>query len=290
MKKFLLLWAVLFSIPAFAQEDEDLADEESSSVVDGIVAKQHIVNARPIRPAYVREANVLWSKTIWRMIDLREKQNLYLYYPTLPIDGRRSLVKVLYDSIMKGEIDAYSSGRDNEFDEKITPRVVCEQLGGVDPDSLQEVNPETGETEWRYIFDESALHFDEVKKFLVKEVWFFDKKYSMLKVRIIGLCPILETMNADGNRMTQKQAFWVYYPQAEPYLAQQEAFTFRNDAQRQSLHAMLEKRLFGSYIFRESNVYNNRVINTYAQDMSANIEAERIQNSIFQKEHDMWEF
>ena len=290
MKKLILLWAVLFSIPAFAQEEEDLAEAEASSVVDGIVAKQHIVNARPIRPAYVREANVLWSKTIWRMVDLREKENLYLYFPLRPIDDRRSLVKVLYDGIMKGELDAYSTSTDNEFERTITAREAAEALGGQDPDSLQEVNPETGEMEWRYIFSTDAIHFDAVKKFLFKEVWFFDKKYSMLKVRIIGLCPIIEDMNEEGTRMQQKQAFWVYYPQAEPLLAKQEAFTFRNDAQRQSLHAMLEKRLFGSYVFRESNVYDNRVIQVYAQGMSANIEAERIQNSIFQKEHDMWEF
>ena len=289
MKKFLLLVVVLFSIPAFAQDDDSDSDAEASSVVDGIVAKQHIVNARPIRPAYVREANVLWSKTIWRMVDLREKENLYLYYPTAAIDDRRSLVRVLFDAVSTGELDAYSTSTDNEFERKITAKEAVEFLGGGEPsDSIQN---EKGE--WTYIFtkeDADACHFDEVKKFLFKEVWFFDRKYSMLKVRIIGLCPILETMNDDGNRRIQKQVFWVYYPDAEPFLAKQEAFTFKNDAQRQSLHAMLEKRLFGSYIFRESNVYNNRVITDYASDPSANIEAERIQQSIFQKEHDMWEY
>ena len=73
-------------------------------------------------------------------------------------------------------------------------------------------------------------------------------------------------------------------------LSEQEAFTFKNDAQRESLYDKLQKREFGSYNFKESNVYNNRGINEYSQGMSQNIEWENIQNAIFEKEHDMWDF
>ena len=50
------------------------------------------------------------------------------------------------------------------------------------------------------------------------------------------------------------------------------------------------KRFFGSYITRESNVYNNRGIDQYAVGMEAMLEAERIKTDIFNFEHDMWEF
>ena len=243
-----------------------------------------------MRPAYVREANVLWSKTIWRMIDLREKQNLRLFYPTKPIDERRSLFTVLIDAINKGDLAAYSSATENEFEKRLSEREVYDSMGDFQADSIEQVNPETGLTEWRYIYDQSALPSDLVKKFLVKEVWFFDRKYGRMNVRIIGLCPILEVENGDHTRLDMKMTFWVYYPDAAQFLSEQEAFSFTNDAQRQSIYDVLEQRAFGSYVFRESNVYDNRVINTYAQGMSQNIEAERIKSELFQKEHDMWEF
>ncbi len=290
MKKLFLLLAIAFSLPAFAQDDEEYLEEEENEVVDGIVAKQHIKNKKHLEAAYVREANVLWSKTIWRMVDLREKQNLYLFYPTKPIDGRRSLVQVLLDGVSNGDLDAYSTSTDNEFDAKISIKDVYESLGVENVDSVTQVNPETGETETKYTVDQSAVRVDAIRKFLIKEVWFFDRKYSMMKCRIIGLCPISELQNEEGTRIDQKQCFWIYYPQAAQLLSEQEAFSYSNDAQRQSLYDCLEQRKFGSYVFRESNVYDNRVIGNYAQGISQNIEAERIQNSIFQKEHDMWEF
>ena len=98
-------------MPVLAQDDvtEDVGETSENNVVDGIVAKQHIKNKRHLQPAYVREANVLWAKTIWRIIDLREKQNLYLYYPTNTVDERRSLIRTLIDAIATGIVDVDNS-------------------------------------------------------------------------------------------------------------------------------------------------------------------------------------
>ncbi|MFN9519715.1 MAG: hypothetical protein ACK574_08285, partial [Bacteroidota bacterium] len=45
-----------------------------------------------VQPPEMREANVLISKRQWRMIDLREKQNVVAMWPKNP------LVKVLYNA------------------------------------------------------------------------------------------------------------------------------------------------------------------------------------------------
>lgn len=296
MKKLFLLLAVLFAMPAFAQDDVDsnaVLEGESDGVVDGIVAKQHIKNKRPMQPAYVREANVLWSKTIWRIIDLREKQNLYLYYPIntkSAIDERRSLLRTILDALSTGEIKAYSANSDNEFEEPLDIREAFSKFEQEPTDSVTTVDPETGENVTKYVYDMASLPLDYVKKFMLKEVWFFDNKYSCLKVKLLGLCPIMVKPNEDGDRLDQKLLFWVYYPAVAPYLEMQEAYSFSNDAARSSLNDCLTKRKFGSYVYKESNVYNNRIITSYAKGMASNIEAQRIENSIFQKEHDMWSF
>ena len=279
MKKLIFFLAFALCSSSFAQ-----SYNEDGSPVDGIVVKEHIKNKKNLNHAFVCEANVLWSKTIWRMIDLREKQNERLYFPIngSTVDDRRSLVQVLIDGINSGDLQAYTPMQSNEFQDSMTLQSVMEKMGA---DAVDE-------DEENKVYDASTIKTEEIKRFLVKEVWFFDRKYSRLDVRIIGLCPIREYKDEENNATPPRmqQCFWVYFPQAEPLLSVQEAFSERNDAQRESLHDVLIKREFSSYVFKESNFYNDRAISEYAQGVAQNIEANRIQQSIFQKEHDMWEF
>jgi len=50
------------------------------------------------------------------------------------------------------------------------------------------------------------------------------------------------------------------------------------------------QRRFSSYIYAESNVYNNRLIQDYSVGLETLLEAERIKNWLFEMEHDLWEF
>ena len=72
---------------------------------------------RMIQPyQHVREADVMWSTKIERIIDLREKMNQVFYYPLLPINDRQNLIDVLMQAIDEGTITAYGNAtNDDEF-------------------------------------------------------------------------------------------------------------------------------------------------------------------------------
>ena len=58
----------------------------------------------------MREADVMWSKRVWRVIDLKEKMNHPLYYPDEQILDRKSLFDVIKDAATKdGTITCFGS-------------------------------------------------------------------------------------------------------------------------------------------------------------------------------------
>lgn len=253
--------------------------------LDNIFDKEHIRNKKPVPYPSLREADILWSKRVWRIIDLREKMNLPMYYPITAKDDRYSLIALLLQGIQYEGLPAYSTN-DDEFKVRINYEDVNESMGAT-TEVTEVLNPETN------LFEEVTITRDvrveEVKQIMVKEVWYFDRNYSRMDVRIIGLCPIREYTN-DAGEVLKRQTFWVNYPEARDLFARNEVFNATNDAQRRSFDDIFTKRFFGSYIVQETNMYDNRSIESYAAGIEAMLESDRIKNEIFTFEHDLWEF
>ncbi len=299
MKKiafFLAGWAIitLQSYNAPAQ------DRKESLVNDGIYIRETIPQRTPVPYPPLREADMMWTKRLWRIIDLREKMNHPLFYPTQPIQDRESLVQRLVRAIKYNEITAYDPDADDgsgEFTTLLSYDQVVKNFGALDRTETQ-VSPITGRD--TVITIKGQFNWQNVKELLIKEEWFFDKQHSTMQVRIIGICPIMHsyrTLNTGGDEeaavgeLERTRLFWVYFPEARKILANSAVFNNFNDAQRISFDDLFFKRRFSSYIVRESNVYDNRQINQYLLGGIPNQqESERIKNELFTMEHDLWEY
>ncbi len=265
-----------------------------SQVLDGTYEKENVPSRRPIPYQNIREADVMWAKKIWRIIDLREKINHPLYYPTAPdggFDSRMSLIDLLLWGIKNEGLTAYGTDDPyNEFKLPITEEQINEKFGAVDRVAMIE-DLETGELVETVIKGERKTY--EVKEYLVKEGWFFDKQRSIMDVRILGLCPIrhyYKEDDTDQDNVQKKQLFWVYFPETRRIFANHEVFNPHNDAERKTFDDIFFKRLFSSHITREANRFNNRDISQYTIGIKSIIEGEEIKKKIFQIEHDLWEY
>lgn len=270
-----------------------MAQDTKPEVYDKI----HIPNKKPIPYPYTREADVMWSKIVWRMIDLREKLNLPLYYPLTPIAERKNLIHLIFNGIDNEGLIAYQEKDDDEF--KLNMSKADLEINMGNQEKTEQVVDTTGATVDKKVAGERK--YDEVKKVLIKEKWFFDKSYSVMKVRIIGLCPIrlykreikgannaaAEEENAD---MEMKKVCWIYYDEARPLFARSPIFNTHNDAQQMSFDDLFMQRRFSSYIYKESNVYGNRRVEEYSTGVEILLEGERIKQSIADFEHDLWEY
>jgi gliding motility associated protien GldN len=288
------LVALTVAMPLSAQvaDSSKLTDQSTWSGIDMVYKKEHIFSKKPIAYPHVREADVMWSKVVWRIIDLREKMNQPLYFPTKAIGDRTNLIELLLQSIKDGGLQAYSAPIDdpNEFKELITYEQVMANFDAKDR-TIGVLDVSTGLTDSTTIKGE--VRTDEVLQIMVKEMWFFDRKRSVLDVRIIGLCPIrvfFEPEDTNKENIQKKKLFWVKYPEARNFLAQKEVFNEFNDYEMRSFDEIFYKRFFRGFIVQESNVYNDRIVADYALGVESLQEAERIENMIFLFEHDLWEY
>jgi gliding motility associated protien GldN len=285
MRKIMLAFTVSMMFLSF--QNNSLAQNNlGKQPLDGVYNKYNSIDREPIPYTSIREADVMWSKRIWRVIDMRQKINLPFYYPTDEQKGRKSLMQILYNGIKENTITAYS-GSDEEWQSRMTPAELAKTLNKQDTQRLTR-NYEPYE-EYDTVISQ-PFSTSEVYLIRVKEDWFFDKQRSVMDVRIIGLCPIKEEFDpTTGDPKGFRVLFWVYFPECRKLFANNEVYNRWNDAERRTYEDVFFKRLFGSYIYKESNVYD-RKLNQYAKGMDGLLEAERIKDELFIKEHDLWEY
>jgi len=282
MKKLLL---IITSILIMATSENLL----NAQVINGVFNKRTTIERKPAPFPIIRESDAIWSRTIWRIIDLREKANQQFYYPTREIQGRNNLFSILLKGIEEKRITAFDASiNDDEFKLPITLNQVKQQFGdSVKTIKVTDIN--TGNDRDSVVQVDLPVH--EVKQLEIKEVWYFDKQKSTLQVRILGMCPIwVFKKDAKDSTFVRKRLFWVYYPEIRPLLARRESLNEFNGARSLSFDDLFLTRRFDGYIVKEENTYNNRAIEEYASGEYAFKESERIKKTIFDYEQDLWEY
>ena len=271
--------------------------------IDGAYIKIHQPQYKPIELTSIRQADVLWSQLVWSVIDLREKLNHSMYFPTEAKGNWKSLMQSILDATTIASEENPNPIR-VYTDEYVT---IPYTLEGIKENTSSSITtPEVNEWGEEIGQKTTVVTFrsHEVYQIIIKDQYLVDKQRSILEPRLITMCPMfsVESVNTfqsynedddmQGASARRLRPFgWMYFPEMRQMFVVSEMFNPNNNAQRRTYDDIFMQRRFSSFIKAEENVKNNRQINEYfVNGMDQRLEADAIKEKIRYREHEMWEF
>lgn len=273
---------LLFAFNVIAQSDDNGMKESSEPYVDDIVNRTLVFESKVLPYEALRESDIPWAKKVWRIIETREKLNIPFRNPN------RAFFSILVDKIKEGKITAF---RDEFFKEPLTKEQVDSSIFRID--SVTVYDPETYEETIEVT--KSEVNPDDIMRYRIKEIWYFDKESSVFKVRILGISPLKEEYDeSTGEFKYEMPLFWVYYPELREFLADESVPSDYNDMFPMTWYDLFENRMFSSYIIKINNTLDNRLWDKFekspTRDMDILLESQRLKEELFNFEHDLWSY
>lgn len=313
----ILLFMLLGGMIASAQHQIDsffdemgnitLTTQESMSGLNGQATITH------------RTDDIAWARIVYRVIDMRFKQNYQLYAPVSPEDPQyRSLFRTMLGAIQEG-MPVYEKSSNigeikpifdlGEMPKEMIPTILntdrTGELGDGDiaTSEYMLLNYDSVSGEMKFNGYSYRNFVRNQLKFMIQEVIFFDRHYSRLFRKITAIAP----MNADNasfyEGMPVMEAlygqilFWVPFDAFRPYMAKQFMTPKKNDNQRITYDEFFEQRKYTSYLVGTNNVYNRMIPELVSSSLTGDElheaikkEQERLENELLNVEQDLWEY
>ena len=294
MKNILLIFGIIL-FTSNLNSQANLLNAKNPSEIGN---QQNKVEDKSLEYAEIEDSDILWSKVVYEYIDLNEKLNFPLLYPTSDKDygdTRKSLWKVIKDAIESGEINEVYDGRNDNFLQDSINKIIGKNISGVVNINIKDLYGSS----WKPSDNEpqTFAKSSEILAYRTKGAWFFVKKHSELKYRLLGLMPIGKNLK-DDDATGGTGYFWLWYPQIREILSKHKVFNDKNNNNRISFDDLLVNRRFSSFIYKYNNVYGDREIKEYIvkrdnetdyqHQLRLLMESERIKKEILDFEIDMW--
>ena len=274
-----------------------------------------------------RSDDIVWSRVVYRIIDMRYLQNYQLYMPVSGTDPKySSLLKVMlnamadgmpvYEKDPNGDIKPYINEDMKSVGKDALTWFDLAQL--LNPDDTEDIRAEVRVMKYDPSADKLSLdvnRFDQFArnqlKYMIQEVIFFDKHYSRLYSKILAIAPMhadnmqLDAVESSSEKSSeeimgalwQQILFWVPFDSFRPYMAKQYMTPKKNDNQRVTYDEFFEQRKFSSYIIGTNNVYNRMIPELVSSKLEGEAlreaikkEQDRVENELLNVEQDLWEY
>lgn len=264
---------------------------------DGYIYKETTEADTVVPYSVVNKEDVAFTKRIWREIDLRDRGNSVLASPKV------NLLSIIYEALKNGELDMYASdNEDFQTGDPISQKKISDTSSSAVDTAFLGVNPSTNEVN-RANNEFFAASYPIIR---IKEDWILDIKRGIFEPRIIGIAPVridVKTqLDNNGNPVmdpttntvradTLKSAVgWFYFDDLREILVKHKIANNGNDNSGINFDDVFIRRLFYSYITKESNAADNRLQDLFLTSKERLIEAEKIKKKWADFEQGLWEY
>ncbi|WP_299364025.1 gliding motility protein GldN [Winogradskyella sp.] len=300
LKSFLYVGLTVFATHSMFAQANILNAKIPEEIGMKTEAELLLDNDKPLEYGYVGDRDILFSKMIWEKVVLDERVNFPLYFPVENNlgDDRKSLYRVLKENMDSGMIPKVYA--DSYFTEERTledleASLTMTRITDAGIDYMNENGVGEDQLPEEYVIRRDIGPAD-INSYLIKGLWYFDKRQGELKYRILGIAPAAPDVNfidEEGSENSEPiPMFWVFYPEVRDILHEAKSFNNTNSATPISFDHLLNSRRFHGLIYREENVYGDRKVEEYISDnaLMQLLESERIKNKIRDFEQDMWSY
>jgi len=311
MKKYLIVSMVItisfFSNYAAAQQTELPFFEKNGTVALQTTSMNSMADT--IAVMNHRYDDVVWSRTVYRIIDMRDKQNYQLYFPVIPNAEYRSLFRVIMDAAINDSLKAYEKvERDIQplYNHPLSKDSLKNFFQICEKDTINNTIRKTplivGDSVTQQPVLSSYAYKDYVKnqlKFLVQEIVFFDKHTSRLYSQIVAIAPLyaLTEQNVTMDNTIDKWSYfqssvlcWFSFNELRPYLARQYVIPNGNNTQRLTYDEFFAQKFYSDYLLGDSNLNNRMLLQYLVNPSKIRKEQKRIETELLNFEQDLWEY
>lgn len=267
MRYYFYLLFLLIGIMTNSQEiSEDFSNRNLDVIEDEKSIREMISNDG------VDVDDIVWSRVVYEEVDLSQKFNHPLYFPKdgLEDENRKSLWKIIREAILSKKIENIYNDANPNFKEKMGSETFLSRIQNTDgPEPI-------------------LLRSADITAYILKGVWYFDKRRGEMFYKVLGIMPRGRDMN---NFMSDDPVdlFWLSFDDLRPYILEDIVVINKNNSFKTSFDEILTSRIFSARIIGTNNMFNNRFIEDYIEDPFMRlIESERIKSDILNFELDLW--
>jgi gliding motility associated protien GldN len=258
-------------------------------------------NANPsIRPT--PEGDIMFRRTLWRVINLKEKQNR----PMFALNHEIS--RLLIDAVKSGELPAYKNDSLTklidapEFQNNLKKQATlsAEELEAIDKarrehNEMEQLRKKRNRNYVVQPFNEASVSGgvadylpSEIDKMELKENVIFDKKRSQLKYDIQAVSLIVKDASSGFDKTLASFAYRDLVKVFKDHPKEAIWYNLQNDAQHKNLADAFDLRLFSSYIRKVSNPADEDLRSIHGGNIQSILASQRAIEELVEFESSLW--
>ena len=241
------------------------------TISDGAYKKQRYAPRKALVLPKIREADVLMSKRLWRLVDTKDLLNAPFNCEFNP------LIEVLMDI---GKNDSAYFYTTDEFYDTIPKLEILDH-------SSEATIFDYDDNSFKTIKVENELDVQSFDKFKLKEDWIYDARHSRMICRIIGIAPVKKVYDPETGLFRGYQVlFWMHYPSIREDLANYIAYHPNNERFKYSWQQILDGRWFQSTVIKDQA--HKKEWHTLSDPEKAKAMSDKALHKLSEFEYNLW--